>query len=125
MLYGYILRCMQCGLISYIESIKGELSDSSKIAIAVSRGKSLIKLCKQTENMLGGMIVWLNILRLVDVTCGIYLSAVIGSVFRGGEINFVALASFAANGSLIILGYYGIKPLFILGQVHGQAHVLE
>lgn len=67
--------------------------------------------------MLGGMIVWQNILRSVDITCGIYLCAVVGSIFRGGGINFVALASFAANGSLTILGYYGIKPLYKLGQV--------
>ena len=77
----------------------------------------------QTEKMLGGLIVWQTILRLVDITCGIYLCAVIGSVFRGSEINFVALASLAANGSLIILGYYGIKPLYMLGQVIIYLHL--
>ena len=51
LLYGYILRSLQCGLISYIQSIKEDLNDAPKIAMAVSRGKSLIELCKQVTNI--------------------------------------------------------------------------
>ena len=68
--------------------------------------------------MLGGLIVWQTILRLVDITCGIYLCAVAGSIYRGGVFNFAALASLGACGCLITLGYYGIKPLYMLGQVY-------
>ena len=147
LLFGYILRCIQCSLKNYIKFIKEDLEDHTQdtttISQAVSRGRSLIELCKQvtnmkkiksyrfiyilsdfqTEKMLGGLIVWQTILRLVDITCGIYLCAVIGSVFRGSEINFVALASLAANGSLVTLGYYGIKPLYMLGQVIIYLHL--
>ena len=67
--------------------------------------------------MLGSLIVWHSILRTHDVTCGIYLCAVIGQVYRNGEINFVAVVSLAASALLISLGYSSIKALYILGQV--------
>ena len=67
--------------------------------------------------MLGGLIAWHSILRTFDVTCGIYLCAVIGQVYRNGEMNLVAIFSLAASALLISLGYRGIKGLYILGQV--------
>ena len=67
--------------------------------------------------MLGSLIVWHSILRIIDVTCGIYLCAVVGQVYRNGEINLVAVVALAASGLLISLGYIGIKGLYILGQV--------
>ena len=67
--------------------------------------------------MLGSLIAWHSILRTLDVTCGIYLCAVIGQVYRNGEINFVAIVALAASTVLISLGYSSIKALYILGQV--------